>query len=152
MADQMIFKRCEIKYMLDVTQAELLKKLMDQYMVADEHGVSTICSLYFDTPDHLLIRRSMEHPVYKEKLRLRSYGTADKDTTVFVELKKKYESVVYKRRIAMSEAEAERYLSTHEKVKDTQITREIDYCLKIRFTKHHFPNMSQHTARLMKEA
>lgn len=98
--------------MLDVTQAELLKKLMDQYMVADEHGVSTICSLYFDTPDHLLIRRSMEHPVYKEKLRLRSYGTADKDTTVFVELKKKYESVVYKRRIAMSEAEAERYLNS----------------------------------------
>lgn len=130
MADRMIFKRCEIKYMLDVTKAELLKKLMNQYMVADEHGVSTICSLYFDTPDHLLIRRSMEHPVYKEKLRLRSYGTADKDTTVFVELKKKYESVVYKRRIAMSEAETERYLSGHEKVKDTQITREIDYCQK----------------------
>ena len=98
MADQMIFKRCEIKYMLDITQAELLKNQMKQYMTADEHGMSTICSLYFDTPDYLLIQRSMEHPVYKEKLRLRSYGTADKDTTVFVELKKKYESVVYKRR------------------------------------------------------
>ena len=61
---------------------------------------------------------------------MRSYGTADKDTTVFVELKKKYESVVYKRRIAMTEDEAERYLLFHEKVKDTQITREIDYCLK----------------------
>ena len=130
MADQMIFKRCEIKYMLDITQAELLKNQMKQYMTADEHGVSTICSLYFDTPDYLLIQRSMEHPVYKEKLRLRSYGTADKDTTVFVELKKKYESVVYKRRIAMTENEAERYLLFHEKVKDTQITREIDYCLK----------------------
>ena len=130
MADQMIFKRCEIKYMLDITQAELLKNQMKQYMIADEHGVSTICSLYFDTPDYLLIQRSMEHPVYKEKLRLRSYGTADKDTTVFVELKKKYESVVYKRRIAMTEDEAERYLLFHEKVKDTQITREIDYCLK----------------------
>ena len=91
MADQMIFKRCEIKYMLDITQAELLKNQMKQYMTADEHGVSTICSLYFDTPDYLLIQRSMEHPVYKEKLRLRSYGMADKDT---------------------------------------QITREIDYCLK----------------------
>ena len=89
---------------------------MKQYMIADEHGVSTICSLYFDTPDYLLIQRSMEHPVYKEKLRLRSYGTADKDTTVFVELKKKYESVVYKRRIAMTEDEAERYLLFHEKV------------------------------------
>lgn len=88
MADQMIFKRCEIKYMLDITQAELLKNQMKQYM------------------------------------------TADKDTTVFVELKKKYESVVYKRRIAMTEDEAERYLLFHEKVKDTQITREIDYCLK----------------------
>mgnify|MGYP000434861253 CR=1 FL=1 len=87
MADQMIFKRCEIKYMLDITQAELLKNQMKQYMTADEHGVSTICSLYFDTPDYLLIQRSMEHPVYKEKLRLRSYGMADKDTTVFVELK-----------------------------------------------------------------
>ena len=130
MADQMIFKRCEIKYMLDITQAELLKNQMKQYMTADEHGMSTICSLYFDTPDYLLIQRSMEHPVYKEKLRLRSYGTADKDTTVFVELKKKYESVVYKRRIAMTEDEAERYLLFHEKVKDTQITREIDYCLK----------------------
>lgn len=107
MADQMIFKRCEIKYMLDITQAELLKNQMKQYMTADEHGVSTICSLYFDTPDYLLIQRSMEHPVYKEKLRLRSYGTADKDTTVFVELKKKYESVVYKRRIAMTEDDHE---------------------------------------------
>ena len=67
MADQMIFKRCEIKYMLDITQAELLKNQMKQYMTADEHGVSTICSLYFDTPDYLLIQRSMEHPVYKEK-------------------------------------------------------------------------------------
>ena len=107
MADQMIFKRCEIKYMLDITQAELLKNQMKQYMIADEHGVSTICSLYFDTPDYLLIQRSMEHPVYKEKLKLRSYGTADKDTTVFVELKKKYESVVYKRRIAMTEDDHE---------------------------------------------
>ena len=129
MADQMIFKRCEIKYMLDITQAELLKNQMKQYMTADEHGMSTICSLYFDTPDYLLIQRSMEHPVYKEKLRLRSYGTADKDTTVFVELKKKYESVVYKRRIAMKESEAQRYLLHHEKVMSGQISDEIDYCM-----------------------
>ena len=60
MADQMIFKRCEIKYMLDITQAELLKNQMKQYMTADEHGMSTICSLYFDTPDYLLIQRKTE--------------------------------------------------------------------------------------------
>ena len=46
MADQMIFKRCEIKYMLDITQAELLKNQMKQYMTADgafhggEHSLS----------------------------------------------------------------------------------------------------------------
>lgn len=104
MANQTIFKRYEIKYMLDANQLSMLKNEMKNYMIADEHGKSTICSLYFDTPQYLLIRRSMDHPMYKEKLRLRSYGVADKDTTVFVELKKKYDSVVYKRRVAMTEA------------------------------------------------
>lgn len=84
---------------------------MAPYMKEDEHGRSTICSLYLDTPDYLLIRRSMDHPVYKEKLRLRSYGVAKEDTTVFLELKKKYDSVVYKRRIAMPLAQAEQFLA-----------------------------------------
>ena len=128
MADQMIFKRCEIKYMLDITQAELLKNQMKQYMTADEHGMSTICSLYFDTPDYLLIQRSMEHPVYKEKLRLRSYGMADKDTTVFVELKKKYKSVVYKRRLIAAQAQAMECLQKGEHLPvNSQIADEIQY-------------------------
>lgn len=129
MKDQMIFKRYEMKYMLNRMQFEELKEEMEQYMIADEHGKSTICSLYFDTPTFLLIRRSLEKPVYKEKLRLRSYGVADADTIVFVELKKKYDSVVYKRRVGMTEWDAERYLLQHEQVMDTQITREIDYCM-----------------------
>lgn len=129
MKDQMIFKRYEMKYMLNRMQLEELKKEMEHHMIADEHGKSTICSLYFDTPTFLLIRRSLEKPVYKEKLRLRSYGVADKDTLVFVELKKKYDSVVYKRRVGMKEEDAERYLLQHEQVMDTQITREIDYCM-----------------------
>lgn len=129
MANQTIFKRYEIKYMLDTNQLSLLKNEMKNYMIADEHGKSTICSLYFDTPQYLLIRRSMDHPMYKEKIRLRSYGVADKDTTVFVELKKKYDSVVYKRRVAMTEAEACDYLLNHRQVMDTQITREINYCM-----------------------
>lgn len=129
MANQTIFKRYEIKYMLDANQLSMLKNEMKNYMIADEHGKSTICSLYFDTPQYLLIRRSMDHPMYKEKLRLRSYGVADKDTTVFVELKKKYDSVVYKRRVAMTEAEACDYLLSRRQVMDTQITREIDYCM-----------------------
>ena len=130
MAEQMIFKRYEIKYMLNRKQFEELKMIMKEYMVADVHGKSTNCSLYFDTPQFLLVRRSMEHPMYKEKLRVRSYGVADEDSTVFVELKKKFDSVTYKRRIAMSLNEMERYLIYGEKVRDTQITHEIDYCME----------------------
>ena len=129
MSDQMIFKRYEIKYLINKVQYDMIKKEMDSYMMADVHGRSTILSLYFDTPDYLLVRRSLEHPVYKEKLRLRSYGTADSDSLVFVELKKKYDSIVYKRRIAMTQHNADDYLLRGKPAPDSQITREIDYFL-----------------------
>lgn len=131
MADQMIFKRFEIKYMIDETVFEKLIEVMDGYMIADEHGRSTVCSLYYDTPKYLLIRRSLEHPVYKEKLRLRSYGVARPSDTVFVELKKKFCSVVYKRRIAMTYDKALSYLAGNGQIADSQIANEINYALKI---------------------
>ena len=99
MSEQMIFKRSEIKYMIDEDIFRKLIEVMKKYMIADAYGRSTVCSLYFDTPDYLLIRRSLDHPMYKEKLRLRSYGVANESTKVFVEIKKKYDSIVYKRRI-----------------------------------------------------
>ena len=136
MSEQMIFKRYELKYMLTKEQQAIIKEAMKEHMIADVHGRNTTCSLYFDTPDFLLIRRSIEKPMYKEKLRLRSYGVAGDDTTVFVELKKKYNKVVYKRRIGMSEIESERYLLDHEQVMDTQISREIDYCME------HYPGLA----------
>ena len=125
----MIFKRSEIKYMIDEDIFRKLMEVMKKYMIADAYGRSTVCSLYFDTPDYLLIRRSLDHPMYKEKLRLRSYGVANESTKVFVEIKKKYDSIVYKRRIAMKESEAQRYLLHHEKVMSCQISDEIDYCM-----------------------
>ena len=121
MADQMIFKRFEIKYMIDEAVFEKLMQVMDGYMIADEHGRSTVCSLYYDTPKHLLIRRSLEHPVYKEKLRLRSYGVAKPSDTVFVELKKKFCSVVYKRRIAMTYDRALSYLAGNGQIAGSQV-------------------------------
>ncbi len=127
MGDQMIFRRHEIKYMMTAEQLALIKQEFEQHMIADEHGESTICSLYFDTPSFQLIRRSIEHPVYKEKLRLRSYGVAAPDTKVFVELKKKYKKVVYKRRITLGEQDAMRYLLHGEIDVHSQITDEIDY-------------------------
>lgn len=130
MNNQMTFKRYEIKYLLTTKQRTLLLNEMKLFMDADIHGKSTILSLYLDTPDFLLVRRSLDKPMYKEKLRLRSYGTAQPDTDVFIELKKKYDSVVYKRREAMNLFELESYLKTGIMPKDTQIMREIDFAMK----------------------
>ena len=90
MNNQTVFKRYEIKYLLTQEQYRLIKAAMEEHMTEDSHGKSTICNIYFDTPDYLLIRRSLEKPVYKEKLRLRSYGKATDDSDTFIEIKKKY--------------------------------------------------------------
>lgn len=126
---QNVFQRYEIKYMISRVQQERIMRGMEAYMTEDAYGRSTICNLYFDTSNYLLIRRSLEHPVYKEKLRLRSYGTAEPDGQVFIELKKKYKSVVYKRRIGITEQEAMRCLRGEAQLVDTQIGRELDYFL-----------------------
>ena len=105
-----VFNRHEIKYM--ITQ-EQYRKLLDgirDYMLPDPHGESTICNIYYDTPDDRLVRKSLEGPVYKEKIRLRSYGTAKDDSIVFLELKKKYQGIVYKRRIELPEHAASDYM------------------------------------------
>ncbi|MBQ7920792.1 MAG: polyphosphate polymerase domain-containing protein [Lachnospiraceae bacterium] len=130
MGNQMVFKRYEIKYLLTKEQVRLVKEKMARYMMADIHGRNTIFSLYYDTPDFLLARRSMEKPIYKEKLRLRSYGRAKPDTEVFVEIKKKYKGIVYKRRISMAKETSDRYLLKGEQVQDNQISREIDFFMK----------------------
>ena len=74
-------------------------------MEPDDYSHSSIRNLYLDTPDFRLIRRSLEKPVYKEKVRIRSYGRAEASASVFVELKKKYQSVVYKRRLSLPEGQ-----------------------------------------------
>ncbi len=105
-----IFKRTEIKYIISKKQQEKLLNVMNEYMDMDEFGENIINSIYFDTPTSSLIRKSMQKPTYKEKLRVRSYGVATHDTKVYIELKKKFKSVVYKRRVALKEKEAMDYL------------------------------------------
>ena len=122
-----VFKRYELKYLVTKQQKAELLALFDRYMNPDEFGQSSIFNLYYDTADFLLIRRSLDKPVYKEKLRLRSYGRASSDTKVFLELKKKYKSVVYKRRISLSEENATGYFEDRFALPDTQIGKEIDY-------------------------
>ncbi len=103
---QTVFKRYEIKYLLNQEQKARILKAMEPYMALDSYGRTTIRNLYFDTGNYRLIRHSIEKPVYKEKLRIRSYRQATPESPVFVELKKKYKSLVYKRRLSMPEAEA----------------------------------------------
>lgn len=137
MAFQTVFQRYEIKYMLTQEQKQQVLQAMKPYMELDGYGRTTIRNIYFDTDNFRLIRNSIEKPAYKEKLRVRSYARADENSTVFVELKKKYQSVVYKRRISMTEAEAMNWLANKEHChKDTQISREVDYFLEYYETLH----------------
>ena len=136
MAPQTVFARHEIKYLVTRDEKSRIIAAMQGRMRPDEYGRSTICSVYYDTPTKMLIRRSIESPIYKEKLRLRSYCTASDGDTVFVEIKKKFKSTVYKRRVGVELHSAEAWLSaslspprTGIRPDKSQIMNEIDFFL-----------------------
>ena len=137
LAFKTVFKRYELKYMLTKEQKQKVLDAMKPYMEPDIYGRSTIRNIYFDTDNYLLIRRSIGGPAYKEKLRIRSYSKAQSDSTVFVELKKKYDHIVYKRRMSLPEREAMDWVCGSEHCqKHTQISNEIDYFLSYYKTLH----------------
>ncbi len=121
-----VFERYENKYKLSPIQYEKVKREIEKKMRPDEFGETTICSLYYDTDNYRLIRRSIEKPEYKEKLRLRSYGFG-KDKKVFLELKKKAFGIVYKRRIVLTNSQAFSFFEKNEKLPNCQIAKEIEY-------------------------
>jgi hypothetical protein len=132
-----VFNRYEKKYMINAIQYEKLTQAIREYMVVDAYNRDKpfyeICNIYYDTPDNALIRASIEGPVYKEKLRMRSYGTPKETDHVFVEIKKKYKGIVNKRRTIMPLNEAYDYLNHHQMPDmenpqmNRQVFREIDY-------------------------
>ena len=125
---QSVFKRYEIKYMIDRDQKERIVKEMCSYMELDQYGRTVIRNIYFDTDSYRLIRRSIEKPAYKEKMRIRCYGQAKTGSPVFVELKKKYDHVVYKRRLSMTEKKAMKWMAGDSSYDNTcQIAREMAY-------------------------
>lgn len=125
------FKRYEKKYLLSAEKYSQLMERLEQYIIPDRFHKSTVCSIYYDTENFELIRHSIEKPVYKEKLRLRSYNVPGPEGEVFVELKKKFKGIVYKRRVRMTAAQASAYLSGEcAAPMDTQTTRELDWVLK----------------------
>lgn len=136
-----VFNRYEHKYLMDRATYEKVLEVMDKHMTLDKHNKDhepyTIANIYYDTPDDYLIRRSLSRPVYKEKLRLRAYGVPNADTKVFLEIKKKYNGIVNKRRSVLKLAEAQTLLKTGKipEVKDYmngQVLKEIAY-----FLSHH---------------
>lgn len=127
----MVFRRYEIKYLLTGRQKERVLAAMEPHMELDRYGRTTIRNLYYDTDSYRLARLSMEKPIYKEKLRVRSYETVRAGDRVFVELKKKYDGVVYKRRIQIAEEAVQAYLDRRRPAPThSQITDEIDYFLE----------------------
>lgn len=126
-----VFKRVEKKYILSKEQHEGMMPLVEEHMCGDSYGRSTIYNIYFDTPTHALVRASIDKPVYKEKLRLRCYTQPTDDTTAFVEIKKKYKGVVYKRRISMSYRDAINFTCRGlPPDHDSQIAHEIKWLLE----------------------
>lgn len=131
MASICVFKRYEYKYLLTAEQYFAVVNEIEKHMATDKYGKSTIQSLYYDTDDYLLARRSLEKPEYKEKLRLRSYCQAKGDDEVFLELKKKYDGIVFKRRIELTAADAERGLFDYVRTQPHQIAKEITYAIDL---------------------
>ena len=121
-------RRVEMKYLLSAEQAAFFRRRLAAHLQPDEYGLTSIASLYYDTPDARLIRASIERPPFKEKIRLRSYGLATDDSRVFLELKRKAGGVVYKRRAATTVPQAEGFFAGSETVgAGTQIGRELSY-------------------------
>lgn len=127
---QLSFQRYEKKYLMTADQYAALWAELSPRLRPDEYFSNTICSLYYDTDDYSLIRHSIQKPVYKEKLRLRSYGVPDGTKAVFVELKKKFKGIVYKRRIELPIEQAMEWLSGGPAPDDSQISHEIDWVLQ----------------------
>ena len=106
-----VMQRYELKYLLTAKQTEILRRRLEGRMEVDQYGKTSIASLYYDTPSYQLIRQSIEKPLYKEKIRLRSYGLATNESPVFLELKRKAFDVVYKRRVQTTVPEVEEFFS-----------------------------------------
>lgn len=128
MAFGVTFKRYEKKYLLNPYQYSVLKAEIDKHFEPDKYGETKICNLYLDTSDYVLIRRSVDKPVFKEKVRLRTYGVPNDGTTAFLEIKRKFNSIVYKRRIHLDYKQALKCVNgEYSSLDDRQISEEIRY-------------------------
>ncbi|MFA9398086.1 MAG: polyphosphate polymerase domain-containing protein [Clostridiaceae bacterium] len=134
-----VFNRYEKKFLLNQEIYNLITEKLNENMELDafnkKNGFYTICNIYYDTSSNELIKKSLSKPVYKEKLRLRSYGVPDVDCKAYLEIKKKYNGMVNKRRTKMTIEDAYKFVATGEIPKEKsyhnrQVMKEIDFFLK----------------------
>lgn len=135
-----VFNRYEHKYLIDSETFEKVVKVLDRHMVMDTHNNNykpyTISNIYLDTPEDQMIRASLSKPQYKEKLRLRSYGVPDKNSMVYLEIKKKFKGIVNKRRTALGLNEAYEFISSGKpplpkNYMNIQVLHEIEYLMQV---------------------
>ena len=124
-----VFKRIEQKYLLTKEKKKELFKLINKNLKKDIYYDTTICNIYFDNKDKDLIINSLEKPIYKDKVRLRSYGVPSLESNVFLEIKNKYEGIVGKRRIMIKLKDYYDYIEGNYN-NNNQIMKEIDYLFK----------------------
>lgn len=134
-----VFNRYEYKYKIKISTANELMNIFNEMLNIDDYcskyGNYRIVNQYVDTLDNQLIRKSLTKPVYKHKLRIRTYNENPKpDNFVYFEIKKKYRGLVNKRRCKMTYHEAitlikQKELPEHNSYINEQILKEITYIL-----------------------
>lgn len=128
---QQIFRRTEIKYLLSEDEVKSLLWLIEPYLEKDRYSKSTNCSIYFDDENRYLAIHSLEKPLYKEKVRIRSYGVPKLSDIVFLEIKKKYKGVGSKRRIPIKLSDFYEFLKTGKLDSNSEIIKkELDSCFR----------------------
>lgn len=127
-----IFNRVEQKYILTKEEYKKLFSKINNYLEKDKYYQSKICNLYFDNDNNDFIVNSLEKPIYKAKIRLRSYSVPNLNDIVYLELKGKYDGVVFKRRVDIKLKDFNYYMKTGiiKKEYNNQIMKEIDYVIK----------------------
>lgn len=123
------FARIEKKYLLDQDKYNLFLNQISSYVTLDEYGFSKISNIYYDNDNDDLIRWSLDKPKYKDKLRIRSYNKNFEQ--VFVEIKKKVNGIVYKRRDKLSYQDALLLCEGKAIAKNSQIIKEISYLQRL---------------------
>ena len=131
------FRRIEKKYIVTEEQKRALIAIISEYMDLDpfckNESTYRIQNIYYDTPTNELISLSVRKPRYKQKLRARKYlGTQQ----YYLEIKKKCEGVVGKRRLSVTKEELDDFILRGIKPKresfiDNHVIGEIEYLLSL---------------------